>query len=420
MSQTQSSKPTDAQATGRLVLIALVSLGLVARLAPVAVMESHWPAMRGDAAAYLEVGRSAAAGHGLTQAATADSVRHVAGVMPGYPLLIAAADLTGYGLKALIILQALAGTVTMVLAFLIARRLGGLWAGVVAMAVLVFDPLQVMACAVVLPAAVLGLALAATVAAGLAMLDGLARGSRAVWVWAGVAGLALAAAMYLEPLAGAVLAVAGLVAVIVRQRRRVLKTWAVALAVLVVALAPWLVRNTILLDRPVLTTNLGVQLLESNWPKTEEAQDEVERQTIHDETAGGNEVSINSYCWRAALERMAAHPGQWLARFGERVAALWSPESTTGLWPALPRLAGYTSLIPVAVLALAGMVVLCRRRPGALVWLLVVPVAMTLAHGFFGGGPQDRLPLMPILAALGGAGLAAVLGAGRKPARTVY
>jgi hypothetical protein len=239
MSQTQSSKPTGApagQQTGRMVLLALVALSLVFRLGPMFIMGDEWTAKRADSAMYLEVGLSAAAGHGFQLAATSETTAQLAAVMPGYPLLVAAADLTGYGMRALIVFQALAGTATLVLAFLIARRLAGLWAGIVAAALLVFDPLQVISCAALLPSVVLGLALATVVAAGLAALEGLERGSRSAWIWAAVAGAALAGAMYLDPLSGGILLLSGLVAVIARGRRRLLRTWAVALAVLVVAL----------------------------------------------------------------------------------------------------------------------------------------------------------------------------------------
>jgi 4-amino-4-deoxy-L-arabinose transferase-like glycosyltransferase len=426
MSQIPSNKPAEARPTARLVLVALVSLGLVVRLMPALARDGSWVITRADSAMYLEIGQSAAAGQGLVQAGAADGITRWAGVTPGYPLFIAAAEMTGYDMRALMAMQALAGTAALVMAFLIARYLAGLWAGIAAAALLVFDPLQVMACTVVLPAAMLSLMLAATAAAGLAALRGLERGSRAAWGWAGAAGAALAGAVYLDPLSGALLPAAGLVAVVVRQRRRLLKAWALALAVLVVALSPWLVRNLILLGRPVLATDVGVRLLESNWPETETPQDEADRLAIYNETVGNDEVRVDHHCWVTAWRQLAAHPGRWLARFGERAGTFWSPESTVRLWPALPRITGYTSLIPVAVLALGGMVVLAWRRRGALAWLLLAPAAMMLAHAVVGGGPQDRIAVMPILAALGGVGLAQGLGRGRPaladkpPAAPVY
>ena len=45
-----------------------------------------------------------------------------------------------------------------------------------------------------------------------------------------------------------------------------------------------------------------------------------------------------------------------------------------------------------------------------LVWLLVVPVGLTLSPMAFAAGPPDRIAAMPLVAVLGGVGLAAVLG----------
>jgi hypothetical protein len=70
--------------------------------------------------------------------------------------------------------------------------------------------------------------------------------------------------------------------------------------------------------------------------------------------------------------------------------------------------AGYTSLLPAGALALVGIFTF-RRRAAALVWLLAAPVYVTLAGAVLGGGVEDRLPVVPVLAVLGGAGMAALI-----------
>jgi hypothetical protein len=78
--------------------------------------------------------------------------------------------------------------------------------------------------------------------------------------------------------------------------------------------------------------------------------------------------------------------------------------------------AGYTSLLPTAVLALLGVWAL-RRDRAVLVWLLLAPLWLTLVQAVLGSAPPDRLAVMPPLAVLGGVGLVAILGRG-KPANT--
>jgi 4-amino-4-deoxy-L-arabinose transferase-like glycosyltransferase len=409
------TKPSTS--TGRLVAVSLVALALVIRLAPALVMEGDWTAVRWESAEYLEIGLSAASGHGLVQVGAADEITRRAGITPGYPLLVAAADMTGYGMRAMVVFQALAGTAALVLAFFIARRLAGLWAGVVAAAIMVFDPLQVVACTSLVPATVLGLAILAAVAACLALLDALDRGGRAVWLWAGATGAILAAAIYIDPFCFVLVPAAGVVAAVVRDRRRLLKVWLVVLAATVVVLSPWLLRSAVLLGRPVLATEAGPRFLGADWPEEETPEDTADREAIYNKTVGDDEVRVDHLSWMTGWRRVAAHPGQWLAGYVDRVATIWSPESITRLWPAVTRVTGYTSLLPVAVLSLAGLWAL-RRKRGVLAILLLAPVAMTLIHAMVGGGAQDRLPLVPILAVLAGVGLGPIVGSRKQPGAT--
>jgi hypothetical protein len=69
------------------------------------------------------------------------------------------------------------------------------------------------------------------------------------------------------------------------------------------------------------------------------------------------------------------------------------------------------------ILALVGAVAMWRRR-AALVWMLLVVATMSVAAAKFGGGPADRVALMPVLALIGGVGMAMLMGKGAKPAET--
>jgi hypothetical protein len=439
---------TPASANVRRVAVAILVFGLVMRLAPVFVMDAGWPTPWPESRPYYDIGQSVADGQGFQRPAAVGSGAFLADRMPGYPLMVAAASWTGWDMRALVLAQALAGTVVLILVLAMSTRLGGGWAGVVAAALVVFDPLQVVYCAAILPQIIMSLALVVTVAAGLVFLRacdrvalatclpagspgstggqaasgtpvsgtpvaGTSRLPFTAWLWAAAAGATMAAAVYMDWTALGVAVVAGAAALVAaiskRSRRRYLKGWALGATVMVAALVPWVIRNEAALGRPVLATDFGLRLISGFWPDSNEPGDALLRQQLGDDDYLRGEVLLNDHCYAIARERILRHPGLWLEQTAGHAVEMWSPATLVGIEWNLPKAAGYTSLIPVAVLALAGVWVL-RRRPAVLVWLLAVPVGLTLAYAPFEAMPKDRISVMPILAVLGGVGLGAILG----------
>ena len=422
---------TAAAHRARMLLVALVALGLAVRLAIALVMPEGRAAPMLDAWANLQIGRSLAAGEGFVlpteprpnrarppAEGSGPTAEHAPGQkladrMPGYPLMVAAAlRLAEQGVRLLTTAQSVIGAIAMAVAAYLAWRLAGTWGGAAAAALLVFDPYQVYACALVLPLVPLGLVLVALAGAGLKFIDVSNRGWRA-WPWAAMAGLFAAAAAYLDWRMAGLAIVVGVAALIAPGRKRYLAGWAVGMAVLAVALAPWLVRNMLVLDRPVLTTDLGARLYAGAEPAAEapkgtgQGRDGEAAQLTA--PAGLDETGQDLFYLRAAAQRIAGDPAGWLKRVAARAAEMWSP------WPAressdlpLPPVAGYTSLLPAGALALVGIWTL-RRRAAVLVWLLAAPVYVTIAGAVLGSGVEERLPLAPVLAVLGGAGLAALI-----------
>jgi hypothetical protein len=421
--------------TARLLVVALVALGLLARLAPGLMMTPAQAARLPHAAAYLDLARSLAAGRGFvrtetpapqaaraadaprpehadatdpTQDGTADEAGRTyhARRMPAYPTLIAAGKtVLGAPSRTTLVAQALAGTVSLVLAAWMAYRLAGRWAAVVAAALLAFDPYQAVLASLFTPVTLTGLGLMATAAAGMAYL-GAVRADRRAWPWAVAAGLALAAAVYVEVWTLALAPVALVAAAVSGRRRRLLVGWALAAAVLAAAMTPWLVRNADRVGVPVLSTDVGRRLYAGTAPRADDGGAEAAAPAPPE---GLDEVGEGVFYLESAWGRMASAPGRWLGRAAGRVGRLWSPAPPEGLeeGPIGPA-AGYTGLLPAAVLAVAG--VWLRRRRGETWWLLLVPLAVTLAHLLLPGWAGDRAAVMPALAAVGGAGLAALLG----------
>jgi len=333
--------------SARLLLVALLALGLVVRVALGYMMGERQAARLPESADYLAAGRAIAGGRGLVHSAPESGP--AAPQMPGYPVLVAAAArFFSLPVKALLLFQAGCGAATLGVALWAAWRLAGVWAALLTVVLLAFDPYQVYFVALVTPVVPMGLALALAMAFGLEFLAAHAGGWRA-WPWAALAGTALAAATYLDPWAARLVPLIGLAALVSKDRKRFLAGWAVAAAVMAILLAPW-----------VLPHGLGA----------------------------GSSAPV--------------------AELFSREARLWSPAPMLDE-VGVPPLAGYTSLLPTAALALVGLWAL-RRRRAALVWLLAAPVALTLVRAVLPGAAHDRLAVMPALAVLGGAGLAAVLG----------
>jgi len=390
------------------MIVALVALGFLARLAIALMIGEGQAARLPESEEYRAIGNSVAEGGGFVLPKGPSGPSRLAWRMPGYPLLVAATErLMAVPLHGLAVFQAVSGAVTLVIVGWAAARLAGTWAGLVAVALVAFDPYQVYFAALAVPVVPTGMALAAAMALGLKFLSS-AGSSRWAWLWAAAAGAALAAAAYLQPWAAGLVFPSGVAAFVARRHRRTLAGWAVGTAVLMLCLAPWLVRNAVRLGVPVLTTTTGQRLFDGTPARCSGGASASGETTRHAE--GLDEVGRDVSYLKLAAAEIANAPGQWLKLAVLRVGRLWSPapmlaEDEAPVHPA----AGYTGLLPAAALALIGVWAL-RRERAILVWLILAPLWLTLVQAALVSQVPDRLAVMPPLAVLGGAGLLALLG----------
>ena len=373
MPETRDQPPSSRRL--RVLAVALVALGLAVRLTLALMVGERQAARAPDSTVYLDLGKAVAEGRGLDVTATPSDPAAAAPKMPGYPALLALGErLFDEPVRAVLVFQALCGAAAMAVAAWIASRLAGPWAGPVALALLVFDPYQVYFAALVTPVVPTGLAVAILAAAGVKILDR-AENVRAASVssrlsvaeqkaprlrvdaWPLLMILAWVAAVCLEFWAILLLPVGLAIAVAASDKRRLL--------------VPWL---TVVSFAGVVVCMLLLLLL-----------------VPHRQWALLTPPSADSLL--AALR-------------------LWAPASVMGEnSTALPAVAGYTSMVPVILLALAGVWGL-RRRLSAVAWLLALAVALTLAALVMPVPPYARLAVIPLLAALGGVGLATLLRGG--------
>ncbi len=161
---------------------------------------------------------------------------------PGYPLLLAAATPAGESWwRAVLVGQVVLDVVLVYLTFLLGWMLLGPRAGLIAAALLAFEPLAVAACLRILSDSVYAFLFTLAV---LLLVHHLRSGR----TWALAAGaLVLAGACYVRPAGLAMAAVVGAVMLLVGGARRWARAGALV-GVVALACAPWVVRNAVTAD----------------------------------------------------------------------------------------------------------------------------------------------------------------------------
>lgn len=200
---------------------------------------------------------------------------------------------------------------------------------------------------------------------------------------------------------------------------------ALALALGVVPLAPWMIRNARTLGAPVLvSTNGGVNLLLGTVGEGSYGAVPPEVDCPH----GMREIARDRCRSERALARIAADPVGWLARGALKLADTFGHESAPAyyvaelLGPPGPRreraLLGMLALSRVAWLALValaavGTAALWRTRRSAIAQrpmaalLVLAPIAALAAlHVVYLGGDRYHAGVMPMIGALAGVGFA--------------
>jgi hypothetical protein len=373
----------------------------------------------GDQTAYLELGRSVAAGDGYVSLVTGEPT---AFWPPGYPLVLAALSLVVDRLPVpgelpawTGAMQAVAGASTIVAAWWLARAATDRpRAGLLAAALVACWPSLVLYTASAHLETVF-------IAALLWSLVLLARGSTLG------GGIALGLTILVRPFAVPVVAFVGLA-------RRSWRAAVVVGAVVIAVQVPWVVRNAVVLDAFVpSSTNAGDTLCidhrdEGNgrfaFPRACFAG-------LDDVPLDRLEVERNQRNLREALRWTVEHPGEelgrWPARaretFGHDHSALEAIESegtdpflgdrlrSTLRWIADPW---YAVWAPIGAVGAASLVV--RRRTAATVLVVGTAVTLFVAAQSLYGLPRFHVPLLPLLAITAAALVDAVLPGRSTPA----
>jgi 4-amino-4-deoxy-L-arabinose transferase-like glycosyltransferase len=411
------------------VLVAIVVVGFALRFGWVLVLDPAAPVdwmISGDQYGYLFHGNEIAAGRGYHSYVTGEPTAYYP---VGYPLLLAAMFWTGDRLAIpgdhmewALLLNVAVSTASIVLAYLIGRRLFGRAAGLTGAAILALLPNVVyqVASTQLETMVIFWYLLAAAIIVCHDWSRGLPSTRRLV-----AFGLVLGAAVLVRPFALWFLP-ALLVAVLVAGGgwRRALRATLVPAALVVAVSVPWVIRNAISLDAFVPTsTNTGDTLCLDRYDGATGGW----RWANHEGCAPQDtpEVERNTENTRMAASWVLHHPGRELEQIWRRGLLIFGSDhdgivavNTLGGGPVLSDSASYAysvvgdvAFAAVQVLAAAGAIVLAatrRRRRPDVVFTLLAMASLIVVPLLLWGNPRFHLPVSPFFAIL--AGGAAALG----------
>lgn len=336
--------------------------------------------------------------------------------MPVYPLLLATCAPLGSvaGVVAARVVQALLGTLTVLVALRWARAAAGARAGVVAGLFVACDPFQIFFANLLLTETLFTLLLLLAAAATWRLMTAPRLCRRALAVLA----LTGALAIMTRPSVALLLPVLWLMGFwcLAAVGRRPW-TMLVCPAVLLVLLLPWGLRNQAVLGAPAwLSSNGGVTLYDAQGPQADGSSNQAflqEMLHVAPFKALG-EVQRDAFLHRLAVDEMRHNPGRVAALAVRKVARLWNPvpnvaeyRSGAAAW------AGAAYTLVVGCGALAGLMLAVRRGPPALrrahavIWAGIV--YFTLLHAVYIGSVRYRIPLMPLLAVAAATGVSTIL-----------
>ena len=412
---------------GRAALVALLLLALVLRAA---MLWGLGGSLAQDRDNYRRIAEHVAAGEGFVDPQTGFPTAYRP---PLYPLLVAAVLVSGFGNMAIGIVQLMLGVGAVILTMLCARRLGLGRRSLVAALLVAVDPLLLQQTALVMTE---------TTSAFLAAL--------VLWLGAGrpsrLRNIALGAAFGLCCLCRPTFWVFGALAVTIWAVVRIRATnsasspsrnhWRQGVGIaagvaagVVLVVAPWGIRNAIVMGRPIITTTHGgyTLLLAHNMPYTCAVVEQPWGAVWEAASLNEWQASLEAEMARATPPIDAAHlsPAVELARdtwmnrkareyiCNEPFVALKSGMTLVGrLWNVVP-LATKNTPLPnsvrwaiggfYAVVLVAMLRGVCRlSRDDRLKWwpLLALIAGFTVVHSLYWADMRMRAPLIPAIALL--------------------
>ncbi len=384
-----------------------------------------------DAQAYSAIARNLDEGNGFTQRTpeTRQLTQQPSNYSPGLPLFVAGIYKLSGGVDerlARIVLALIASTV-LLSGYLIARRLSGPVAGLIAVGALAIYPafLEYGGMLMTEP-----LAAALLTASMLGILRAFERESLRAWV---LPALGLGATAMVRPeylYIGVALAVVVFALRVRSDARAALARVAVLLAGIAVVVVPWTIRNAIELDRFVPISTGGGQVLFAGWylpsggnpervgAEVLERHPGLRSQVDGIDGAAGqpplesilaalakqqhpnldSDEALSRMGKRLIRSDVSDHPAETAGLVGKKVTRIWVVGARSGMRSVPWRIFQLLIVIP----ALAGLVVLATRRRREAALIGVVLLGVTTIAALTVASPRRVLVVMPLVAALSG------------------
>ncbi|MDX6662178.1 MAG: hypothetical protein QOG09_280 [Solirubrobacterales bacterium] len=419
------------------ILALIVAVGLALRADRAILNPVENPGV--DANTYASIARSLYVDHTYGK-----TVMDSSDWSPGAPLLYAGVYyLTGgEHVGAARLLVALLGTLTILVVYLLGRRLGGTATGLLAAALVAIYPYFVFDAGRLMSEPLGCLALASAVLSFLWALE-----QRSAWAWTapglllGITALARPEYLMFAP----ILAIVALVIVARRAGRRPgLAAAALLVCAFLVPVLPWLVRDYVVLDRVVpISTGGGKALFIGTFlpgdgnhfktklflyrrfhPQSRLSDDAIlakrPRPILDRVAARYPELSRDAALAKIGRENLkhdiTEEPLAYAGMLARKTGRMWTP-SGRSMHPALPTVLHYCLL----ALALAALIVLARRRRIEALVIGLIVLGITATGALLLAGTRRNVVLMPLvitLASFAATWLGALLrdARGRSPA----
>ncbi len=410
----------------RVALGALIALAFVLRLAY--VIANPQPAILGDAIHYDDIASNLASGHGFSM-----SSEHLLpadrppGGGPGptarrpplYPVFLSLVyRAAGHSYAAVLILQALLGTLTCYLIYALSRAaLGARSVALLALGAAAVYPPFVKYCGDLLTETLfLFLTAASFLAAWAAVTKGGAARPALAGALGGLAALCRPTAVFFLPLEGVLLAAGG------RGPERVSK-WFVHMAVyaaaLCLVLSPWVVRNYFVFDSFIPGfTSAGYNLFMGTYPESHglaNVNPSTQPEYLRAQLSGAGEVEADAIYRRAALRNIRTHPYEYLKLVGMKALRGWFVIKRGHDWTPTPlSLAAHGALL---VLAVAGALWERKSHPFGVFLLASGAAAFTGFHALVVSNLRYNLPAVPFAMILASAAVTALASRAFSPRR---
>jgi 4-amino-4-deoxy-L-arabinose transferase-like glycosyltransferase len=411
---------SDAERQWRWWLAGVILLALVVRVA--IILATPHVSLFGDPVDYQRHAVSIASGHGYPPTEIASAGTPSAFRPPAYPYVLGGLyTVVGIHLQVARLLSALLGVLTVALMAYLGRAIWGQRVGLVAAGLTaVFLPLATLDTTLLSESLFLPLELALAWCLHMCVRDP----RRIRWVLlsgllCGVGALTrVVADLWLAPAIFVVISSAS-------ARPQAIRRTAALVAVFVVTLAPWTIRNAVVLHAFVPVSTEGGYTMAGKYNKETAEPDALESVwrvpfavpsvtasvvALYHRPGGVNEAQLDTALRNDALDYVTAHPravaaSVWLdtlrlfdlGKAHSFVTSTSYQEVALPGWLQRPTTLSAQLIAALAVLALLARLLRRMRFTLGPAWLWLLPLLAALMTVPFGGNPRKRLPLDPFL-----------------------